>query len=51
MDVTGVAGYKRPSLAWEAVEKNRPHCVHNTVTGAAVKLHASSPFTGRLQVS
>lgn len=50
MDVTGVAGYKRPSQALEVAEEDQLHCSNHTVR-VTVELQPSPLFTGQPQVS
>ena len=50
VDVTGVAGYKRPSQALEIPEENQTQC-SNSIGEFTAEFHPSSPFTGQSQVS
>ena len=50
VDVTGVAGYKRPSQAVEMLEENPLQCTNN-IGGFTAEFHPASPFTGHPQVS
>lgn len=48
VDMTGVAGYKRPSQAVEILKENPLQC---SIGGFTAEFHPASPFTGQPQVS
>ena len=50
VDVTGVAGYRRPSQALVVSEEDQPNC-SNSSGKIQAKFHPSLPFTGHPQVS
>ena len=53
VDVTGVAGYKRPSQTVEILEENTTNTTQcsNSIGGFTAEFHPASPFTGQPQVS